>query len=84
MAFSKTTEQEVAVLVDALGLAPGMRVVNVGCGPRRHSHPIKERGLRSSRGSDRFTWRCAVRSRREAPVKEPDEFPAPTGCWRWS
>ena len=35
--FTKGTEQEVAFLVDAAAIAPGMRVLDVGCGPGRHS-----------------------------------------------
>jgi SAM-dependent methyltransferase len=43
--FTKGTEQEVAFLVDALSLAPGMRVLDVGCGPGRHARALAERGI---------------------------------------
>jgi SAM-dependent methyltransferase len=43
--FTKGTEQEVAFLIDALGLAPGMRVLDVGCGPGRHAHALAGRGI---------------------------------------
>jgi SAM-dependent methyltransferase len=43
-AFTKGTAQEVDFLVDALGLAPGMRVLDVGCGPGRHSLALAHRG----------------------------------------
>jgi SAM-dependent methyltransferase len=45
--FTKGTEQEVAFLVDALGLRPGMRVLDVGCGPGRHAHALASRGIRA-------------------------------------
>jgi SAM-dependent methyltransferase len=35
----------VAFLVDALGLEPGMRVLDVGCGPGRHAHALAARGI---------------------------------------
>lgn len=44
--FTKGTKQEVDFLVPALGLAPGMRVLDVGCGPGRHAHELARRGLR--------------------------------------
>ena len=45
MAFTKGTEHEVDFLVDALGLEPGMRVLDVGCGPGRHSIALARRGF---------------------------------------
>jgi cyclopropane fatty-acyl-phospholipid synthase-like methyltransferase len=44
--FTKGTRQEVDFLVTALGLEPGMRVLDVGCGPGRHAHALAERGFR--------------------------------------
>ncbi|MCU1485295.1 MAG: putative methyltransferase [Actinomycetia bacterium] len=43
--FTKGTTQEVDFLVDALGLEPGMRVLDVGCGPGRHAHELARRGI---------------------------------------
>ncbi|MDQ6696919.1 MAG: class I SAM-dependent methyltransferase [Actinomycetota bacterium] len=43
--FTKGTEQEVGFLVEALGLRPGMRVLDVGCGPGRHAHALGRRGI---------------------------------------
>jgi SAM-dependent methyltransferase len=45
-AFTKGTEQEVDFLVDALGVEPGMRVLDVGCGPGRHALSLARRGVR--------------------------------------
>jgi SAM-dependent methyltransferase len=43
--FTKGTEQEVDFLMGALGLAPGARLLDVGCGPGRHSHAFARRGV---------------------------------------
>lgn len=39
------TEQEVDFLVELLGLEPGMRVLDVGCGPGRHALALARRGI---------------------------------------
>ena len=43
--FTKGTEQEVDFLVDVLGLEPGHRVLDVGCGPGRHANAFARRGI---------------------------------------
>lgn len=44
-AFTKGTVQEVDFLVDALGLQPGMQVLDAGCGPGRHALELGRRGI---------------------------------------
>lgn len=44
-AFTKGTEQEVEFLIGALGLEPGMRILDVGCGPGRHALALARRGM---------------------------------------
>jgi SAM-dependent methyltransferase len=43
--FTKGTEQEVDFLVDELALRPGMRILDVGCGPGRHARALAGRGI---------------------------------------
>lgn len=43
--FTKGTAQEVDFLVRALHLEPGMRVLDVGCGPGRHAIALAGRGI---------------------------------------
>jgi SAM-dependent methyltransferase len=43
--FTKGTVQEIDHLVAALALAPGERVLDVGCGPGRHAHELARRGI---------------------------------------
>jgi SAM-dependent methyltransferase len=43
--FTKGTAQEVGFLIEQLGLTPGMRVLDVGCGPGRHAHALAARGI---------------------------------------
>ena len=44
--FTKGTEQEAAFLIDALGLEPDSKVLDVGCGPGRHAHELARHGCR--------------------------------------
>jgi SAM-dependent methyltransferase len=43
--FTKGTDQEVAFLLELLGLPPGARILDVGCGPGRHSVAFAKAGL---------------------------------------
>jgi len=43
--FTKGTAQEVGFLVEVLGLEPGMRVLDVGCGPGRHARALGQLGI---------------------------------------
>jgi SAM-dependent methyltransferase len=44
-AFTRGTAQEVAFLRQALELRPGMRMLDVGCGPGRHAHALAQLGV---------------------------------------
>jgi SAM-dependent methyltransferase len=42
---TKGTRQEIDHLVGALQLRPGVQVLDVGCGPGRHTHELARRGI---------------------------------------
>ena len=63
--FTKGTDQEVAFLVDHLGLGPGARVLDVGCGPGRHAHALARNGIEVV-GVD-ISERFVDLARRDAP-----------------
>ena len=44
--FTRGTQQEVDFLITALGLEPGMSLLDVGCGPGRHAHGFAGRGIK--------------------------------------
>ena len=43
-AFTTGTNQEIVFLVDALGLQPGSRILDLGCGPGRHTLAFAQAG----------------------------------------
>lgn len=43
--FTYGTVNEVDFLVEAMDLTPGQRILDVGCGPGRHSHELAKRGF---------------------------------------
>jgi SAM-dependent methyltransferase len=44
--FTRGTQQEVDFLITALGLKPGMNLLDVGCGPGRHAHVFAGHGIK--------------------------------------
>jgi SAM-dependent methyltransferase len=64
-AHTKGTRQEVDHVVAALGLEPGMRVLDVGCGPGRHAHELARRGI-ATHGVD-ISTRFVELARVDAP-----------------
>lgn len=42
--FTRGTAREVDALVDRLGIEPGVRILDVGCGPGRHANELGRRG----------------------------------------
>ena len=43
--FTKGTVNDIDFIVSQLGLQPGARILDVGCGPGRHSHELARRGF---------------------------------------
>lgn len=67
--FTRGTRQEIEFLVGELGLGPGDRVLDVGCGPGRHALELARRGI-DVHGIDisEVFIDLASRSARELPV----------------
>ncbi|MFK8023457.1 MAG: class I SAM-dependent methyltransferase [Ilumatobacter sp.] len=63
--FTKGTVQEIDHVVTSLGLGPGARVLDVGCGPGRHAHELARRGM-VVHGID-VSERFVELARRDAP-----------------
>lgn len=64
--FTKGTRQEVDHLVATMELAPGQRILDVGCGPGRHAHELARRGF-TVHGID-ISERFVELARRDAPA----------------
>jgi len=43
--FTKSTSHEVDVMIELMSLRPGAIILDVGCGPGRHSHELARRGM---------------------------------------
>jgi 2-polyprenyl-3-methyl-5-hydroxy-6-metoxy-1,4-benzoquinol methylase len=63
---TKGTRQEVDHVVAVLGLEPGMRVLDVGCGPGRHARELARRGI-AAHGID-ISTRFVELARADAPT----------------
>lgn len=63
--FTKGTVQEIDHIVGTLGLQPGARILDVGCGPGRHAHELARRGM-SVHGVDISATFVDI-ARRDAP-----------------
>jgi len=80
--FTKGTGQEVSFLVEELGLEPGMRVLDVGCGPGRHTVALGHRGLLAL-GVDITPAALAWAVPRGAMVLHRSVFDRLPGTGRW-
>ena len=46
--FTKGTVKEIDALIERVGLAPGDRILDVGCGPGRHANELGRRRDRTA------------------------------------
>jgi cyclopropane fatty-acyl-phospholipid synthase-like methyltransferase len=75
--FTKGTVQEVDFLVELLHLSPGARILDVGCGPGRHSLELARRGFGTvgidiSEGFIEYARKVAVAKRLTAEFQVAD------------
>ncbi len=81
--FTKNTDAEVDFVMDVCGLTPGMKILDMGCGPGRHALGLAKRGLNvvGVDFSDKFIEfaraaadECGVADRTEFVVADARDF----------
>lgn len=81
--FTKNTDAEVDFVMDVCGLTPGMKILDMGCGPGRHALGLAKRGLNvvGVDFSDKFiefataaAAECGVADRTEFVVADARDF----------
>ena len=77
--FTKGTTQEIDFLVEVLDLEPGHTVLDVGCGPGRHTHELARRGI-DAVGVDLSAPFCALVRDGGSPVVRADVAALPAAA----
>jgi ubiquinone/menaquinone biosynthesis C-methylase UbiE len=71
--FAQGTEQEVDFLVELMGIKPGLKLLDIGCGPGRHSLALARRGAHMT-GIDIVPRFVDIARRQAAKERLPAEF----------